>query len=317
MRKQAPSTSPRAYDHRKQSVFEDIVPQDFDLSARFNTTAGKFDEDVDIVEWLYGITKLRRKLVQQAHGKVLEAAAGTGRNSDFYDLRRVTSLTLQDQSAEMLEVAKAKWREIHPEYERCRFVHGSALDQLPPPPGEDGFRGNEGYDTIVATMSLCSTPGPSLFLRNLAGHLSVSDTATQGPSAPRILLLEHGRSYFSWLNYLLDRAAPAHAKQHGCWWNRDIGQIAEDSGLEIINTKRKHFGTTWSLELGLPAKARGVNRQQWLDETRQKIAALQADVGRAHIERKERIREQDEERRKAKDLEAWRMEQCEKMKKDP
>ncbi|KAL8914902.1 MAG: hypothetical protein Q9171_000529 [Xanthocarpia ochracea] len=370
MRKQAPSTGPRAYELKKvtpqrgplpsaapisqgplrnrrlliigsglifgfivyrhsykpKSASEDVAPQDFDYSARFNATADKFDEDVDCVEWLYGITKLRRKLVQQAHGNVLEAAVGTGRNSEFYDLRRVTSLTLQDQSTEMLEIAKEKWRETHPDFEHCRFIHGSALEPLPPAPGKGDISGDGGYDTIIATMSLCSTPGPSLFLRNLAGHLSLPDrtalatsNASHSPGErlpPRILLLEHGRSYFSWLNYLLDRTAPAHAKQHGCWWNRDIGKIAEDSGLEIINTRRKHFGTTWFLELGLPAEAEGVNRQQWLEDTRQKVALLQAEVGRAHVEWKERIREQEEIRRKDEELEVWRREQREHLKKE-
>ncbi|KAI4257377.1 MAG: hypothetical protein L6R42_005708, partial [Xanthoria sp. 1 TBL-2021] len=168
----------RAY--KKKPVSEDLAPQDFDFSARFNATASQFDEDVDCVEWLYGITKLRRKLVQQAQGNVLEAAVGTGRNSEFYDLRRIVSLTLQDQSKEMLEVAKAKWRATHPEYEHCRFIHGSALEPLPPPTRRTtDTPEDEGYDTIIATMSLCSTPGPSLFLRSLAGHLSLRNAAVQ------------------------------------------------------------------------------------------------------------------------------------------
>ncbi|KAL8846676.1 MAG: hypothetical protein Q9221_008235 [Calogaya cf. arnoldii] len=302
----------------KKRVSEDLAPQDFDFSSRFDATASQFDEDVDLVEWLYGITKLRRRLVQQAHGNVLEAAVGTGRNSEFYNLQRITSLTLQDQSEEMLDVAKAKWRDTHPDYQHCRFIHGSALEPLPPP--TTATSGKAGYDTIIATMSLCSTPGPSLFLRSLAGHLSLRDTDVQDKSGDqlpaRILLLEHGRSYFSWLNYLLDKAAPAHAQQHGCWWNRDIGKIAEDSGLELISTKRKHFGTTWYLELGLPAEAKGVKRQQWLEDTRQKVAVLQSEVDQAHVEFKERMRKQNEARRKEEELEAWRREQREKMKRN-
>ncbi|KAL8671431.1 MAG: hypothetical protein Q9168_004060 [Polycauliona sp. 1 TL-2023] len=305
--------------YKQKSVPEDLPPQDLDVSTRFNATASQFDDDVDCDEWLYGITRLRRNLVRQAHGHVLEAAVGTGRNSEFYELQRIASLTLQDQSKEMLDVAKAKWRETHPEYEHCRFIHGSALDPLPPPTTGIMSPKDEGYDTIIATMSLCSTPGPSLFLRSLASRLSLRDTAIENEKGdriptPRILLLEHGRSYFSWLNYLLDRAAPAHAHQHGCWWNRDIGKIAEDSGLEVISTKRKHFGTTWSLELGLPAEAKGEKRQQWLEDTRRKIAVLQAEVPQAHLEWKERMRERIEAQWKEDNLEAWRREQREQMK---
>ncbi|KAI4106326.1 MAG: hypothetical protein LQ339_003063 [Xanthoria mediterranea] len=304
--------------YKKKPSSEDLAPQDFDFSARFNATAGRYDEDVDRVEWFYGITKLRRKLVQQAQGNVLEAAVGTGRNSEFYELRRIASLTLQDQSREMLEIAKAKWREQHPEYEHCKFILGSAFEPLPLPiRGKMDLPEDNGYDTIIATMSLCSIPGPSLFLRSLAGHLSWRKAAVQDDGgdrvAARILLLEHGRSYFSWLNYLLDQTAAAHARQHGCWWNRDIGKIAEDSGLEVISTKRKHFGTTWVLELGLPADGKGVKRQQWLEDTRQQIAMLQTEVAQAHVEWKERMRKEEEARRKEEDLEAWRREQREQI----
>ncbi|KAL8680682.1 MAG: hypothetical protein Q9186_003167 [Xanthomendoza sp. 1 TL-2023] len=306
---------------------EDVAPQDFDFSFRYNATAGTFDQDVDSIEWFYGIPKLRKKLIQKAHGNVLEAAAGTGRNSEFYNLNHISTISLQDQSKEMIDIAKAKWWETHPEYEHCRFITGSALGALPPPPGEsrEGRPEDEGYDTIVATMSLCSTLEPSLFLRNLAGHLSYRNVATQAsvtgapdprePLPARILLLEHGRSYFSWINRLLDNSAPAHAMQHGCWRNRDIGQIIEDSGLEIISSQRKHLGTTWSLELGLPAEAKGEKRQQWLEDTRQKIAVLPAGGKQEHVQWIERIKERGEADRRSEELAVWRTEQREKMKK--
>jgi methyltransferase OMS1 len=40
-----------------------------------------------------------------------------------------------------------------------------------------------------------------------------------------------------------------HALEFGCHWNRDIGKIIEESGLEIVELKRKHLGTTWWIEL--------------------------------------------------------------------
>ncbi|KAL8998727.1 MAG: hypothetical protein Q9169_002282 [Polycauliona sp. 2 TL-2023] len=305
--------------YRQSYKKRSAAPWDFDFSTRYNDTASHFDDEVGYNEWFYGFTNLRRKLVRQAHGNVLEAAVGTGRNSEFYELERIASLTMQDQSKEMLDVAKAKWRELHPEYEHCRFIHGSALDPLPTPIQGKMASKDDGYDTIIATISLCSTPGPALFLRSLASRLSLRDATIEDESgnrtpAPRIFLLEHGRSYFSWLNYFLDRSAPAHAEKHGCWWSRDIGKIVEDSGLEVISTKRKHFGTTWFLELGLPAEAKGEKRQQWLEDTRQKIAVLQTEVPQAHIEWKERMREQDEAQRKDDHLEVWRRAQREQMK---
>ena len=48
---------------------------------------------------------------------------------------------------------------------------------------------------------------------------------------------------------MLDRTAGRHAERHGCWWNRDIGAVVRQSGLEVVEIKRWHLGTTWWVEL--------------------------------------------------------------------
>ena len=90
-------------------------------------------------------------------------------------------------------------------------------------------------------MGLCSTPNPVELLRKMASVTNVQHG--------RILLLEHGKAHYDWLNERLDYYAPSHADKFGCWWNRDIGKIIEDSGLEVVEMKRYHFGTTWWIEL--------------------------------------------------------------------
>ena len=96
-------------------------------------------------------------------------------------------------------------------------------------------------------MGLCSTPTPHQLLLNLSAHLDHSNPDS------RILLLEHGRSSYDWLNNILDNSAAKHAEIHGCWYNRDVGEMvqgaAEQSGLEVVEVWRKHFGTTWVFEL--------------------------------------------------------------------
>jgi methyltransferase OMS1 len=93
---------------------------------------------------------------------------------------------------------------------------------------------------VIQTMGLCSTPEPVKLLQNIEACTSENG---------KILLLEHGKSHYNWLNDLLDKTAPAHADEHGCWWNKDIGQIVDESGLEVVDIKRYNFGTTWWLEL--------------------------------------------------------------------
>ena len=99
----------------------------------------------------------------------------------------------------------------------------------------------EYFDTVLQTMGLCSTPDPVGMLQHL-GNITE-------PEHGRILLLEHGRSYYHWLNAILDKLAAAHAARYGCWWNRDIEQIVEQSGLEVVDIQRYHLGTTWRVIL--------------------------------------------------------------------
>ncbi|KAL1311413.1 hypothetical protein AAFC00_001575 [Neodothiora populina] len=217
-----------------------------DVSSVYDDTASSFDADIGFSEFLAGIMRVRKRLAQQCKGDVLEVSAGTGRNLGYYKFGKekgVRSLTLVDLSKQMVDQAKLKWEVLNKDKKRAvdipvRFVQGDAISTMPPPPEK-----TKGYDTIIQTMGLCSTPSPVDLLKNLTRHLNPDNEEA------RILLLEHGRSYYQWLNRILDSEASQHADQHGCWWNRDIGEIVEKSGLEIVRETRKHFGTTWIFEL--------------------------------------------------------------------
>lgn len=214
------------------------IGQDEDTSAVYNHTAPTFDASVSFTERFTGINRLRKNLVGKARGHVLETSVGTGRNADYLVMRKVKSLTFVDQSAEMVAIAREKFHALHPDYSSAIFHTQSALEPLPLPPSPPP---PPPYDTIVQTMGLCSMPHPSLLLTHLGTLLK--------PDSGRILLLEHGRSHYGWVNWILDRTAGQHAIKHGCWWNRDIGRIVEESGLFVAKVERKHLGTTWVLEL--------------------------------------------------------------------
>ncbi len=61
----------------------------------------------------------------------------------------------------------------------------------------------------------------------------------------RILLIEHGRSTYAWLNRLLDDSAAQHKAKWGCEWNRNIDDIVAAAGLEVLDKQKWHFGTTY------------------------------------------------------------------------
>ena len=153
---------------------------------------------------------------------------------------RVNSLTFVDLSAPMVDIARKKFERKYPGYGSVQFLTQSALDALPSSPITDAVRRQGGYDFVIQSMGLCSTPEPVQLLKHL-GELT-------HPSRGKILLLEHGRGHSSWMNKYLDATAPRHAKNHGCWYNRDIGKLVEDSGLVIESCKRKDFGTLWVIE---------------------------------------------------------------------
>ncbi|KAK3292572.1 uncharacterized protein B0H64DRAFT_407086 [Chaetomium fimeti] len=152
---------------------------------------------------------------------------------------------------------------------RVRLVLGDALRGLPPPPPpaavqpRAGGTGGAGgavvpamvagapakYDTIIQTFGLCSVADPVRLLANMAAKVQ--------PDTGQILLVEHGRGSYDWMNKRLDKAAHKHFQKFGCWWNRDIEQIVREAaeeipGLEVVALKRPLWfqaGTTLLIEL--------------------------------------------------------------------
>ncbi|KAK6582369.1 hypothetical protein PZA11_004777 [Diplocarpon coronariae] len=242
-----------------------------DVSAQYDKIANTFDDTVSSTESMMGITYLRQKLASEAKGDVLEVSIGTGRNLEFYEWDfkgyqgvgnvdwkgfvrkgKVRSFTAVDKSGEMLEIAHGKFGKMFPGILGVRWVIADAADEgaIPGPPKSANERsGNldKKYDTVVQTMGLCSVSDPVKLLKNLGQCVKEEEG--------RILLLEHGRGKWDWLNKYLDRSAENHAKAFGCWWNRDIREIVQESGLEVVNIEQPmwwHGGTTWWIELKKP-----------------------------------------------------------------
>ncbi|KAL4100415.1 hypothetical protein PRIC1_008209 [Phytophthora ramorum] len=189
----------------------------------FNTNASKYDLEVAWDERLTGISLLRRFLLKRSRGRVLEVAAGTGRNVAFYPAR--SQLILTDVSRAMLDqVSDAQTQRLS----SCELRVMSASElQFP-----DGH-----FDTVVDTFGLCSMDDSVRTLREMQRVCK--------PDGGRILLLEHGRSSYAWLSNILDKFADLHAQKWGCHWNRDILALVEQAGLEVETVHRFHFGTTY------------------------------------------------------------------------
>lgn len=92
------------------------------------------------------------------------------------------------------------------------------------------------YDTVIDTFGLCSHANPVEALQEVARACKPGG---------KIMLLEHGRSSYEWLNRILDNGAGQHKKRWACNWNLDIADVVEQSGLNIESMSRWHFGTTF------------------------------------------------------------------------
>ncbi|KAI9366629.1 hypothetical protein BD770DRAFT_311392 [Pilaira anomala] len=206
-----------------------VTPKSFDTTGVWATVAKKYDDEINWDEIIMGMGLLRRWLIGKAKGDVLEVSTGTGRNFSYYKPDQVTSATFTDRHEPMLNQAKEKFEAYKDKFHNAFFETASVEEKQV-----------KKYDTIVDTFGLCSCQDPVEALVQFADQCKSSES--------RVLLLEHGRSHYDWLNRLLDTNLDKHVKQWGCWWNRDIMGLFEDERvkdkLEIEKVSRYHFGTT-------------------------------------------------------------------------
>ncbi|KAJ3116320.1 Methyltransferase-like protein 7B [Phlyctochytrium bullatum] len=196
----------------------------------YSTIAKSYDKSIDWDEWLLGLGSKRSALLKHAKGDVLEVAAGTGRNMDHYPSKHtLKSLTFTDSNEHMLEQAFHKYKSQRTRLPPTVF---SLLDtsHIPHP--------DHSFDTIVDTFGLCSFADPVGCLKEMR-RLCREDG--------KILLLEHGRSTYGWMNSALDKSAVEHAREWGCWWNRDVEGLVKEAGLRVVSCERYHFGTTYAI----------------------------------------------------------------------
>jgi methyltransferase OMS1 len=169
----------------------------------------------------------------------LEIATGTGRNLHLYP-KTLDSISFIDSSSHMIQLAWQKYLKLtrndtlHASIPKSTF-HVMDASQL-------AFQ-NESFDTIVDTFGLCSCEDPYKVVQEMRRVCKKGGT---------LLFLEHGRTrstLFTFLtqfmNDLLDKGALDHAQKWGCWWNRDILEIVQSCGLDILEQKQYHLGTTY------------------------------------------------------------------------
>ncbi|HEX2229430.1 MAG TPA: methyltransferase domain-containing protein [Candidatus Binatia bacterium] len=195
-----------------------------ELSQKYDRFARWYDSVEGILE-LLGISRLRRRVLQHASGRILEVAVGTGKNLPYYP--RESRITGLDLSRGMLNIAQKRAAKLSM---NVSFLLGDS-ELLPFP--------DNVFDTVVSSLSTCTFPDPAAALKEMARVCRPGG---------KILLLEHGRSDREWLGRFQDRTADRHAKQLGCHWNRKSLDLVRQAGLTVINAQRVSFGIFYHIE---------------------------------------------------------------------
>ena len=147
-----------------------------------------------------GLRELRRGLLAEAEGRVVEVGAGTGANLDLYP-PAVADLTLVEPDPKMSRRLRRRLAGSG----RPAVVLEAPAERLP---FEDGS-----FDAAVLTLVLCTVPDPAAALAELARVLRPGG---------RLLFLEHVRAEDPELARRQDRwERPWRFLADGCRCNRD------------------------------------------------------------------------------------------------
>ena len=195
-----------------------------EISNKYDRFARWYD-CVEGLPNLLGVSRLRRRLLRRATGKILEVAVGTGKNLAYYP--RDCRIIAGDLSNEMLNIARRRAVKL--------AIHVSFLV------GDGGTLPFEdrSFDAVVSSLSTCTFPDPLAALKEM--HRVCRPEG-------RILLLEHGRSDREWLGRFQDRKADKFAKPLGCHWNREPLELVRAAGLHVIEAKRVFLGIFHEIE---------------------------------------------------------------------
>ncbi|CAA9414925.1 MAG: Phosphatidylethanolamine N-methyltransferase [uncultured Rubrobacteraceae bacterium] len=198
------------------------------VGRHYDRSAGSYDR---IISWaekaLFGTG--REWVCSRARGEVLEVAVGTGRNLPFYpESVRLTGIEL---SPKMLDIARRRVGELG----RDADLRVGDAQNLPFP--------DASFDTVVATLALCTIPDD---------RRAVAEAARVLRPGGRLLLLEHVRSPIlpvRLLQRVLDPLAVLLDHDHLL---REPLRHVEDTGLAVERLERSKLGVVERLAARKP-----------------------------------------------------------------
>lgn len=190
------------------------------IQKAYDEVADQYEKKIWFDQHILGVARLRKKLLSNASGKILDVACGTGLNLPFFESN--SHITAVDLSPNMLEVARAN-----------AIKHGLKANFAVMDAEELEFPDGS-FDTVVSALSTCTFPNPVKALQEMKRVCRPNGL---------ILLLEHGHSSMPWLANYQDRHEYQHYEDHaGCRWNQDPVDLVQSAGIKVIEDKRAILG---------------------------------------------------------------------------
>jgi len=164
-----------------------------------------------------GLRDRRARLLESAHGSVLEIGAGTGANLPLYG-GGITDLTVTEPEAPMARRLAKRLRE----QSRAVSLVEAGAEQLPLPDAR--------FDTVVSTLVLCTVADPRRALEEIRRVLKPGG---------QLLFLEHVRSDDPGLAKWQDRLNGLNRiVAHGCNCNRSTLDTIRQAGFSIRSLEK-------------------------------------------------------------------------------
>lgn len=156
---------------------------------------------------------LRKEVIDQARGLVLEIGAGNGLNFAFYDPGRVERVEAIEPDSAMLRFA------------RERAAKARVPVNLTQAPVENLPFADESFDSAVVTLVFCSVSDP------LRGLSEVRRVLKPGGS---LLMVEHVRAHGAIAATIQNIITPINKLVAGnCHWNRNTEKTVIEAGFRV------------------------------------------------------------------------------------
>lgn len=202
-------------------------PTDF-VREHYDKTAARYDRKIRCAE-LALFAGGRSWAAGRASGRVLEVAVGSGRNLPYY--APGVHVTGVDLSPRMVELARARAAGL-----------GVIVDLRVGDAQRLEFP-DEAFNTVVATLALCSIPDDAAAIGEMVRVLRPGG---------RLLLLEHVRSPLRIVRAVQRLLEPAFLRLEGDHLLRDPERGVAAAGLSITEVGRSKVGLVLRLDAHKP-----------------------------------------------------------------